>query len=139
MTVSTLGARCALDVILREARLYMERQHFDGALDLYNDAAELCDQCRNDELREKYSPEVRSSLELLGKREQLKKKLADAEEEVREAEEEYRGTEGCGSEHTAAYYSLTGLKLSGWTGIQREELKSYESKLLYLWRNCLEA
>ncbi len=111
----------------------MEDRDFDAALKVYRFALDYSISELNGDMPERYKTELLPSLQLLGERDKLKEELMLAEKQVSEAEEEYNGTEGCGSEHTAAYYSLTGLKWSGYPGVQRRRLAHYESKLLDEW------
>ena len=129
------------------ARTYMQVGEYDKAYDEYCVVADALNGLSGIENNDMYRNEIVPSLEILRERGELVNQVNLKREGVKkfeDAEYEYKATEGCGSEHTAAWYSLNYLYKSGYGDLRvplkrlEKELQTYESKLLGLWQERIQ-
>ena len=128
---------------VENARGSMESRAYDKAYNEYSIVTDALKGLSGIEENDLYKDEVVPSLEILSKRQGLVDKIKVTREDVKkleDAEHEYEATEGCGSEHTAAWYSLDYLVKSGYRNCSvnlkhlERELQIYEAMLLGLWQ-----
>jgi len=134
---------------VENARSYMQDGEYDKAYDKYCVVADVLNAFNLSRVEEddRYRNEIVLSLEILGRRRELVDQInikRDGINKLEAAEREYEATEFCGSEHTAAWYSLTGLQRAGYENFRGQlnqletELRDYESGLLGLWQERIQ-
>ena len=132
---------------VENARRCMQIMVYDEAYNEYCVVADALNGFCGVEGNELYRNEIIPSLELLSERKRLVDQIKIKRHGIKlleEAEHEYEGTEFCGSEHTAAWYSLSGLQRAGYGNFRGQlnqletELRDYESGLLGLWQERIQ-